>query len=85
MLKEMGVDIAGTADPTDHRDIPDHMALKKLERKEGKFKIMVLVFPSHHYTQWSPAFVEIVAHGKWGINTLFCFAFVASDFPIKLS
>lgn len=58
MLKEMGVDTAGSADPTDHRDIPDHMALKKLERKEGKFKIMVLVFPSHHYTQWSPAFAE---------------------------
>lgn len=71
--------------PPDHRDIPDHMALKKLEEKEGKFKMMVLVFPSHYYTQWSPALVAIAAHGKWGMNTLFCFAFVASAFPIKLS
>ena len=40
--------------------------------------VMAFVFPSHHYTCWSPAVLEMAehlpAHGKWGMNPLVCFA-----------
>ena len=73
----------GQLTPTDQRAIPYHMtscSAYKAGEEEGRgtFGVMVFVFPSHCYTWWSPAFLEMAehlpAHGKEWMNSLFCFA-----------
>lgn len=76
------MDRAGTADTTDHRDIPRPYGIIKAGEEGGDIQKDGACFPNkQHYPQWSPAFVEMVAHGKWGMKALFCFACVAFDFP----
>lgn len=54
-----------------------HIKPVRRKRKEGTIRVTVLVFPSHHYMCWSPAFLGIAEHhGKWWVNSLFCFVCV---------
>jgi len=63
--KELEGTQLGQLTPTDQKSIPYYMMSCSAHksggrrRKSGKFGVMVFVCPSKHYTQWSPALLEM--------------------------
>ena len=82
--KKLWGDTAGTADPNWPKgySIPYDFIMLSNKSWAKKKEAMVFVFLSHHYTWWSPAFLEMAEHlpadAKQWMNSLFCFACVRS-------
>lgn len=59
------------------------------EKQQGAHSEGWFVSPSHPQGWWIPAFLGIAAHlpghGKWGMNSMLCFALCAIIFPAKVS
>ena len=85
--KELAGDTAGTAEPNWPKGYAmpydTMLSIQSWGNKKERGDVWsYVVFPSNHYTWWSPAFLKMAEHQladqKWWKNSLFCFACVHS-------